>query len=400
MATQQTTSINKKAEMIYCERCGEDYSATYRRCPFCDERPGRRIDERGARGPLQVAVLVVTLVIILAAAFIVFSKVAPLLKGPSATTDPVTPGVEQPSEPSTQTPEVVLPDVADKTDPNAVPASAIVLSRTDITLVHGETYTLAATVAPSNTTDAVVWSSDRPDLVDVAQDGSVTNKNATGEKVVVNVTATAGGVSATCLVRCNSGTVIIVNPGNPNSGEPVSSGTTGKVTGAGNGLNVRSGPGSEHGKVASITNGTTVTILEDTGTGWYKIDYGNGKVGYASSTYIQPSGSVSSGSSSGSSSSASSGSTSSSGSSGSSGSGSSSSASSGATISGKTPAKVVGAGNGLNVRSGPGSNHQVVASIENGNSVTILENTGTGWYKIDYGNGKTGYASVNYIQPK
>ena len=62
MAKQQTTSINKKAEMIYCERCGEDYSATYRRCPFCDERPGRRIDDRGTRGPLQVAVLVVTLI--------------------------------------------------------------------------------------------------------------------------------------------------------------------------------------------------------------------------------------------------------------------------------------------------------------------------------------------------
>ena len=396
MATQQTTSINKKAEMIYCERCGEDYSATYRRCPFCDERPGRRIDERGARGPLQVAVLIVTLVIILAAAFIVFSKVAPLLTS-RVPAEPSTPGVEQPSEPSTQTPEIVLPDVTDKTDPNAVPASAIVLSRTDITLVHGETYTLAATVAPSNTTDAVVWSSDRPDLVDVGQDGSVTNKNATGEKVAVNVTATAGGVTATCVVRCNSGAVIPVNPGNPNSGEPVSSGTSGKVSGAGNGLNVRSGPGSEHAKVASISNGTTVTILEDTGTGWYKIDYGNGKVGYASSTYIKPSGTVSSGSSSTSSGSSTSASSSSSSSSGS---GSSSSASSGATISGKTPAKVVGAANGLNVRSGPGSNYEKVASISNGNSVTILENAGNGFYKIDYGNGKIGYASVNYIQPK
>ena len=382
MAKQQTTSINKKAEMIYCERCGEDYSATYRRCPFCDERPGRRIDDRGARSPLQLAFLVVTLIIILAAAFIVFSKVAPLLTSRSPE-EPTPPGVEQPADPSTQTPEIVLPDVTDKTDPNAVPASAVVLSRTDITLVHGETYTLAATVAPSDTTDTVVWTSDRPDLVEVAQDGSITNKNTTGEKVVVNVTATAGGVSATCVVRCNSGAAIPGSPAGSNNGGPVSSGTTGKVTGAGNGLNVRSGPGSEHGKVASITNGTTVTILEDTGTGWYKIDYGNGKVGYASATYVQPTGNSSG-----------------SGSASSSGSSSSSSTSSGASISGKTPAKVVGAGNGLNVRSGPGSNYEKIASIENGNSVTILENAGNGFYKIDYGNGKIGYASVDYIQPK
>ena len=390
MATQQTTSINKKTDMLYCERCGEDYSATYRRCPFCDERPGRRIDERGVRGPLQVAVLIVTLVIILAAAFIVFNKVAPLLTGRAPGVE--TPGVETPAEPSTPTPEIVLPSVVDKTDPNAVPASAIVISRTDITLVHGETYTLAATVAPSDTTDVVVWTSDRPDLVDVAQDGSVTNKNATGEKVAVNVTATAGGVSATCVVRCNSGAVIPVNPGVTNNGEPVSSGTAGKVTGAGNGLNVRSGPGSNYNKVASITNGTKVTILEDTGSGWYKIDYGNGKTGYASSSYIVPT------ESSGSTSSSSSGSSSSSSSSSSSG--SSSASSGGVSISGKTPAKVVGAANGLNVRSGPGSNYEKVASIANGNSVTILENAGNGFYKIDYGNGKIGYASVNYIQPK
>ena len=25
----------------HCAACGEDYSPTYRRCPFCDERPGR-----------------------------------------------------------------------------------------------------------------------------------------------------------------------------------------------------------------------------------------------------------------------------------------------------------------------------------------------------------------------
>lgn len=28
-------------DVIRCEKCGEDYSVTYKRCPFCDERPGR-----------------------------------------------------------------------------------------------------------------------------------------------------------------------------------------------------------------------------------------------------------------------------------------------------------------------------------------------------------------------
>ena len=26
--------------LIHCESCGEDYSATYKRCPFCGEKPG------------------------------------------------------------------------------------------------------------------------------------------------------------------------------------------------------------------------------------------------------------------------------------------------------------------------------------------------------------------------
>jgi len=384
MAKQQSApNQNKRGEMIYCERCGEDYSATYRRCPFCDERPGRRIDDHGfsARSPLRLAVLIGSLVLILAAAFIVFSKVAPLLTSKDPAPAPENnPGVEEPIGPGTEQPD---PEPVEPADPNAVPANAIVLSRTDMTLAPGEKFTLLATVAPADTTDTLVWSCDHPDILTVNQDGSIVNNNATGEKVVVNVTASAGSVSAQCIVRCNSAP----NPNGNGGGTstPVTGGTTGKVTGASGGLNVRSGPGSNYEKVASISNGTTVTVLESA-NGWYKVDYGNGKTGYVSADYIQVTGGTSggSGSSSG----------------GSSGGSSSGSSSSGAAISGKTPAKVVGAANGLNVRSGPGSGYEKIASIENGNSVVILENAGNGWYKIDYGNGKVGYASVDYIQPK
>ena len=43
-----------------------------------------------------------------------------------------------------------------------------------------------------------------------------------------------------------------------------------------------------HRGTSSAANGSEVTILEDLRNGWYKIDYGNGKVGYASSDYIIP----------------------------------------------------------------------------------------------------------------
>ena len=301
MAKQQSSSNNRKAEMIYCERCGEDYSATYRRCPFCDERPGRRIDERGysARNPLHLAVLVGTLVIILAAAFIVFTKVAPLLTSrepdPAPENDPGVSDPLSPEDPVTD-PGTDAPAVPDVPEPSAVPAQAIVLSREDMTLAPNEPYTLLATVSPADTTDTVVWTCDNPDVLTVNQDGTVINKNATGEKVVVNVTATAGGVSAKCIVRCNSSAAAPAPSGSgsgtstpsTSGGAAISGKTEGKVVGATSGLNVRSGPGSSYEKIASIENGNTVIILENTGTGWYKIDYGNGKTGYASVDYIQP----------------------------------------------------------------------------------------------------------------
>lgn len=33
-----------RTELIHCDNCGEDYAATYRRCPFCDAKPGQRFD--------------------------------------------------------------------------------------------------------------------------------------------------------------------------------------------------------------------------------------------------------------------------------------------------------------------------------------------------------------------
>lgn len=59
---------------------------------------------------------------------------------------------------------------------------------------------------------------------------------------------------------------------------------TGRVTTGGSSLNVRSGPGTEHSKVMSLSNNTVVKItgIEN---GWYKIEH-NGRTGYVSSDYL------------------------------------------------------------------------------------------------------------------
>ena len=62
---------------------------------------------------------------------------------------------------------------------------------------------------------------------------------------------------------------------------------------------------------------------------------------------------------------------------------------------------IIGADGGLRVRSGPGTTYEVQASLTNGNEVTIVSDAGGGWYEISYrasgGTTATGYIMGEYI---
>lgn len=64
-------------------------------------------------------------------------------------------------------------------------------------------------------------------------------------------------------------------------------------------------------------------------------------------------------------------------------------------------AVVVNAGNGVRVRSGPSTNHEVLATITNGGSVRVVESAGDGWYKITFANvngvNTTGYMKGEFL---
>ena len=65
-----------------------------------------------------------------------------------------------------------------------------------------------------------------------------------------------------------------------------------------------------------------------------------------------------------------------------------------------TRGTVVNASDGLRVRSGPGTGYSVQASLLNGDPVTVLEDMGNGWYKISFtgDNGATeGYVLGEYL---
>ena len=77
------------------------------------------------------------------------------------------------------------------------PATDIRLNKDELTLTAGATETLVATVTPSDTTDTVAWSSNKPEVATVDSTGKVTAV-APGE---ATITAKAGEKTATCTVK-------------------------------------------------------------------------------------------------------------------------------------------------------------------------------------------------------
>lgn len=274
-------SPSRRSDVIRCERCGEDYSITYKRCPFCDERPGRGISGRRAAGgggyggsvhPVQVIGLVVSLVLIIAALFIVFKFISPLLFG---------------SKPSGSGSSSISSTENSSRQP--VHIDSITLSETDVTLAVNEESQITASVLPAGSEAEVVWSSSRSDVLTVDQYGVIKNINSGSDTVDVTVTVTCGDQSAECVVHCGGSGA---GTGTTTPGTTAAPNTTGIVSGVGSsGLNIRSGPGSGYEVLASAAEGAEVIILEDAGNGWYKINYGrpnSSDIGYVSSSYIVP----------------------------------------------------------------------------------------------------------------
>lgn len=90
-----------------------------------------------------------------------------------------------------------------------IPVSGIILSRSSLSLLEGESGVLVATVLPSNATDkAVSWISSDSAVATVDENGKVTAV-AKGNAVI---TATAGDFSATCDVKVMQKTEDIILP--------------------------------------------------------------------------------------------------------------------------------------------------------------------------------------------
>lgn len=329
--------------LIHCSSCGEDYSATYKRCPFCGERGdrsapvrddnddddgyvfdgqdafddepagpspsrpkgGKRLASGGsgrrssAPEPInwpRLITFLCSLVIIVAALVIIFTVVYPQLhKDPVPNASLPVQVSEDPAGQSSPDPVGGASDAPDASgEPAADPGALTSLSfgRTndyDFTLRPGETHTISLVTAPEDWSGAVTWSSSDESYATVDSNGKVTNVNTTSALHRVVITASAEGFEVTATVYCRAEAASDPSP-SPSSSAPVSSnepapGSKGTITGADGGLRVRSGPGTSYDILASLVNGNEITIVSDAGNGWYEITF-SGSAGAAITGYI------------------------------------------------------------------------------------------------------------------
>ena len=350
--------------MKRCPVCGERYSDTYKECPFCEEEeywedeqqePARRpILREGVRSPgghgghggrsaYSIVTPILLVLIVLMALLLVYLLYGDKLFGKDKDPEDNKPGITEPQQPDGSTPApgntpAVDPGETDGPDASGDPgaeepgtdapelpgtstapegsgttpggssdgttpggssdgttpggssggmsyASAaalpggLTLNSTDFTRNVSEG---AYKLRVSGGTGTYTWISENPSIATVGSDGTITPVAAG----ITNVVVTDGSKRAICIVRVTGGSAPSgggTTSGGTTSGGTTSDGTTsggslkaGKavVVNGGNGVRVRSGPGTSYDILATVPNGGSVQVVRATGTDdWYEITF-------------------------------------------------------------------------------------------------------------------------------
>lgn len=125
-------------------------------------------------------------------------------------------------------------------------------------------------------------------------------------------------------------------------------------------LNVRSGARVDRELIATLTKGSSVSVLSAIGD-WYKVKLSNGKVGWANSQYISKGKEEAE-----------------------------------KVESSSLPKKGKVIADSLNVRSGAKTDREVITTVSKGTELTILSCLGE-WYKVKLSDGKVGWVVKSYI---
>lgn len=232
-------------DLIKCPRCGEQYSSSYRRCPFCEEEDyprkaagkpgGHHVSEKrhthSARGPMAAVLIVVLAVLswyLFGGKFMeklqeddgdaaeVVTPVTPTTPNdeaaaPDDTTDDTSDTNDNPAPPVVEEePKSAEPDIAGG---ESTPAESVTVDASQLTMKtnvgtlskDAGTGKYDCTVKTSEsirlilqgTDAAVTWSSADTSVLTVSADGALKPVKAG----TTTVTASVGGAAVECIVR-------------------------------------------------------------------------------------------------------------------------------------------------------------------------------------------------------
>ncbi|MEG2000247.1 MAG: Ig-like domain-containing protein [Evtepia sp.] len=191
MPTKQSPT---QLQTIRCENCGEQYSITYKQCPFCSDKPqrgGGRAEHVQKHSLKRLLLILLSVALICAACYILVSKVRPILQERFPDQNGIM-GVLIGSPKEGQTKD----DPNHPDDPNSsgafsIPDSALVLGKV------GDKYQIKT----EGTDKATTWTSSDPKTVKVTEDGEII-AIAKG-KATVTATTKAGD-KAKCDIQVGS----------------------------------------------------------------------------------------------------------------------------------------------------------------------------------------------------
>lgn len=214
-------------ELIKCPHCGELYSSSYRRCPFCEDegqrkkptkkRSGHRVSEKKPVHSARGAMILILIFVLLLLSWYLFGDLLIKPEEPVEPNPPVEDPVD-PVDPDEPTPPTVDPDEPNDPEPDEPEDPTPSLSKADLTLrsIYGPVskatadedadYDLSMSLndgtiqlSVSGTEESVAWGSENESIVVV--DGTGVLKLKSRGKAIV--TATVGGVTLRCIVRVN-----------------------------------------------------------------------------------------------------------------------------------------------------------------------------------------------------
>lgn len=262
---------------VNCPKCGEEYSDTYRTCPFCQEeealkkgktirRKGKRLDKKKRSGGAGGVIMLLAVVIIFGVVgYVFFGEQVADFAGIRTGNDrndlsslqddqQTTPNNEQTSQDGQQTPSDATQQGTDTTEP----AGPLTLSHDTVSFASGQTARITATGG----TGEITWTSSNENIATV-DGGSVTGV-AGG---TVTITAKAGEETATCTVIVTGDpwvsnanlslnkTDFTLRPGDPDVQLKIKGGEYGSVTWSSANTNVATV--SADGVVKRVGKGTT-----------------------------------------------------------------------------------------------------------------------------------------------